>query len=230
MDMNAKSRWFAMLLCLCVLTAIALPVQAETLYWGSSGETVRKVQQKLKTWGYYNGTVDGKFGQSTYNAVLLFQRKNGLTADGVVGKATMAALGIAVAASSSGGGGSTTASSGAVSGDLELLARCVYGEARGEPYIGKVAVAAVVLNRVESSSFPNTIAGVIYQKDAFTCVSDGQFYLTPDADAYRAARDALNGWDPSYGCIYYYNPATAVSAWIFSREVRLNIGKHAFAI
>ena len=199
--------------------------RAETVYWGSRGETVRQVQTKLKQWGYYSGSVDGVFGQSTYEAVTWFQRANGLTADGTVGGATLAALGIS-AQSAEG----TTAASAAGTSDVELLAHCVYGEARGEPYVGKVAVAAVVLNRVKSSSFPNTISGVVYQDGAFTCVSDGQLYLTPDEDAYRAARDALNGWDPTYGCLYYYNPATAVSAWIWSREVRLTIGAHSFAV
>ncbi len=199
--------------------------RAETVYWGSRGETVRQVQTKLKQWGYYSGSIDGVFGQSTYEAVTWFQRANGLTADGTVGGETLAALGIS-AQSAEG----TTAASAAGTSDVELLAHCVYGEARGEPYVGKVAVAAVVLNRVKSSSFPNTISGVIYQDGAFTCVSDGQLYLTPDEDAYRAARDALNGWDPTYGCLYYYNPATAVSAWIWSREVRLTIGAHSFAV
>lgn len=220
-------RCFYFFLALCFV--VASSAQAETIYWGSSGDTVRNVQQKLKTWGYYAGTVDGKFGQSTYDAVIKFQKKNGLTADGVVGKSTFAALGIAVPSQSTSSSGATTVSS-ANSSDLDLLARCIYGEARGEPYIGKVAVAAVVLNRVRSSSFPNTISGVIYQKGAFTCVSDGQFYLSPDADAYRAARDALNGWDPTYGCLYYYNPVTFVSQWILTRNVRLRIGKHAFAV
>lgn len=199
--------------------------RAETVYWGSRGETVRQVQTKLKQWGYYSGSVDGVFGQSTYEAVTWFQRANGLTADGTVGGATLAALGISTQSAEG-----TTAASAAGTSDVELLAHCVYGEARGEPYVGKVAVAAVVLNRVKSSSFPNTISGVIYQDGAFTCVSDGQLYLTPDEDAYRAARDALNGWDPTYGCLYYYNPATAVSAWIWSREVRLTIGAHSFAV
>ena len=179
--------------------------------------------RRLRYWP--PGSVDGVFGQSTYEAVTWFQRANGLTADGTVGGATLAALGIS-AQSAEG----TTAASAAGTSDVELLAHCVYGEARGEPYVGKVAVAAVVLNRVKSSSFPNTISGVIYQDGAFTCVSDGQLYLTPDEDAYRAARDALNGWDPTYGCLYYYNPATAVSAWIWSREVRLTIGAHSFAV
>lgn len=229
--MTKKTKAFRVLaLAVCFSLLSATAAQAETLYWGSQGDTVRQVQQKLKDWGYYTGAVDGVLGQSTYDAVVYFQRRNGLTADGVVGKATFAALGISVASSSASSSGSSTTASSTSSSDLELLARCVYSEARGEPYTGKVAVAAVVLNRVRSSSFPNTIAGVIYQAGAFTAVSDGQFWLTPDADAYRAARDALNGWDPTYGCLYYYNPATAVSAWIYSREVRLTIGKHAFAI
>ena len=205
--------------------AIWFAASAETVYWGSRGETVSQVQTKLKQWGYYTGSVDGVFGQSTYDAVVWFQRTNGLTADGTVGGATLTALGIS-AQSAEG----TTVASAAGESDVSLLAHCVYGEARGEPYVGKVAVAAVVLNRVRSSSFPNTISGVIYQEGAFTCVSDGQLYLTPDEDAYRAARDALNGWDPTYGCLYYYNPATAVSAWIWSREVRLTIGAHSFAV
>lgn len=224
--MKSKSKAFVSLL-LVLLFAFSF-AQAETLYWGSSGDMVSRVQQKLKTWGYYTGEVDGKFGQSLYNAVVLFQKKNGLTADGVVGKGTYAALGITVNTPATSSASVTV--SNANSSDIELLARCVYGEARGEPYVGKVAVAAVVLNRVKSSSFPNTIAGVIYQNGAFTAVSDGQFYLTPDADAYRAARDALNGWDPTYGCLYYYNPKTFVNSWILSRQIRLNIGKHAFAV
>lgn len=224
---NKRLRCLYILLALCF--AVVSSAQAETLYWGSTGDTVRSVQQKLKTWGYYTGTVDGKFGQTTYDAIIKFQKKNGLTADGVVGKSTFAALGITVATPATSSGGTATVSA-ANSGDLDLLARCVYGEARGEPYVGKVAVAAVVLNRVRSSSFPGTVSGVIYQKGAFTCVSDGQFYLTPDADAYRAARDALNGWDPTYGCLYYYNPVTFVSQWILTRDVRLRIGKHAFAV
>ncbi len=228
MDMKGKRmrRFLPLCLCLCLCLLTTQSAQAQSLYWGSSGDQVSQVQQKLKAWGYYNGAVDGKFGQALYDAVILFQRKNGLTADGVVGKATFAALGITVPSTASAPASATSTTTS----DMELLARAVYGEARGEPYIGKVAVAAVVLNRVRSSSFPNTIAGVIYQKDAFTCVSDGQFYLTPDAEAYRAARDALNGWDPTYGCLYYYNPSTAVSKWIWTREVRLSIGKHAFAV
>ena len=229
MDRMKRRPWTYLPLFLCICLTLAAAAEAETLYWGSRGEMVKAVQQKLKNWGYYAGAVDGVFGQDMYAAVVSFQKKNGLTADGVVGKATYAALGISAPASGSDASGSKPAAS-ANSSDLELLARCVYGEARGEPYMGKVAVAAVVLNRVRSPLFPSTIAGVIYQAGAFTAVSDGQFYLAPDADAYRAARDALNGWDPTYGCLYYYNPSTAVSQWIYSREVRLKIGKHTFAV
>lgn len=153
-----------------------------------------------------------------------FQRSNGLTADGIVGSKTAAAMGITLGSSSS--GGSTTGSSG----DAYLLARLVYGEARGEPYTGQVAVAAVVLNRVRSSSFPNSISGVIYQAGAFDVVSDGQINLTPNDSAIRAAKDALNGWDPTYGCLFYYNPATATNRWIRSKTIKLTIGKHVFCV
>lgn len=186
---------------------------------------VRQVQRKLQKWGYLKGAADGVFGQDTYEAVVHFQRKNGLTADGVVGDATFAALGIN-AASSSGG----TSTSTGRSKNLDLLARLVYAEARGEPYLGQVAVAAVVLNRVEHASFPNTISGVIYQSGAFDVVADGQINMEPDAQAVRAAQDAMNGWDPTGGCIYYYNPARTTSSWIYSRTVMTVIGKHYFAI
>ena len=190
--------------------------------WGDRGTEVTRIQQRLKQYGYLDGTADGIFGQATYDAVVWFQKKNGLTADGVVGPATLAALGIS--------GGAAPASGGYHESEVYTLARLVHAEARGEPYVGKVAVAAVVLNRVRSASFPNTISGVIYQAGAFDCVADGQINLTPDSDALRAARDAMNGWDPTGGCVYYYNPATATSAWIWSREVRLSIGAHAFAV
>ncbi|MBO7390351.1 MAG: spore cortex-lytic enzyme [Clostridia bacterium] len=200
---------------------------AEVLKQGSSGELVKKVQTKLKNWGYYTGSVDGIYGPKTVSAVKYFQRKNGLTADGIVGAKTAAAMGITLASSST-----ATSSSGGnySSGDSYLLAKCIYAEARGEPYTGQVAVGAVILNRVRSSKFPNTISGVIYQPYAFTCVADGQINLTPDANAKKAAQDALNGWDPTNGCLYYYNPATATSSWIWSRTVMLSIGKHNFAL
>ena len=179
------------------------------------------MQQKLENWGYYSGSVDGIFGSGTESAVKMFQRTNGLTADGIVGSATAAALGMTLTGGTSSGGSST-------SSDLNLLARVVYGEARGEEYVGQVAVAAVVLNRVKSSSFPNTIAGVVYQAGAFDCVADGQINLSPDSTAMKAAQDALNGWDPTYGCLFYYNPRTATSAWMLSRPVKLVIGEHNF--
>lgn len=195
---------------------------AAVVAWGDKGDQVTLIQQKLKQYGYFSGTVDGVFGKQTYDAVVWFQRKNGLKVDGAVGESTAAALGITLT-------GSVSAASYNES-ETYLLGRLVHGEARGEPYVGKVAVAAVVLNRVKSPSFPNTISGVIYQSGAFDAVSDGQINLTPDEDSLRAARDALNGWDPTGGCLYYYNPATATNGWIWSRIVQLSIGKHNFAI
>ena len=211
----------ALLLSLLLLT-LTLPCSAATLAWGSRGEQVRLVQQKLIQYGYLTGTADGIFGQKTYDAVVLFQRRNGLTVDGRVGPATAAALGITLTGTVSAAAYRET--------EVEILARLVNGEARGEPYIGQVAVAAVVLNRVKHPSFPNTISGVVFQTGAFDAVWDGQFDLEPTADAVRAARDAMNGWDPTGGCIYYYNPATATNPWIWTRTVQLEIGRHAFAI
>ena len=215
----------AVLMVLVILISAMLPaaVLAENLRYGSRGDKVKELQQKLKRWGYYTGSIDGIFGSGTQAAVKNFQKKNGLTADGIVGPKTAAALGMNLTSSSSSSGSSSSSS-----GDLYLLARLVHGEARGEPYKGKVAVAAVVLNRVKSSSFPNTIAGVIYQRGAFDAVSDGQINMQPDDESIRAARDAMNGWDPSNGCLYYYNPKTATSRWMLSRPVLLRIGQHAF--
>ena len=190
--------------------------------YGSRGDEVIQIQTKLKRWGYYSGNIDGIYGTQTLNAVKYFQRKNGLTVDGIAGKNTLEAMGIFNSSGNSSSSNSTTTS------DLNLLARVVYGEARGEPYAGQVAVAAVVLNRVRSSSFPNPISGVVYQSGAFTAVSDGQINLTPNTTAYNAARDALNGWDPSGGAIYYFNPNTATNAWIWSRPHIVTIGKHRF--
>ena len=197
-------------------------VQALSKY-GSRGDEVRQIQTKLKNWGYYSGSVDGIYGSATLSAVKSFQKKNGLTVDGIAGTKTLQAMGIYNSSSSS-----STSSSNVNSSNLNLLSRVVYGEARGESYTGQVAVAAVVLNRVKSSSFPNTISGVVYQSGAFDCVSDGQINLTPDATARKAAQDALNGWDPTYGAIYYFNPATATNKWIWSRPMTVTIGKHRF--
>lgn len=202
-------------------------IEAAVLKEGSRGNDVKTVQDKLRRWGYYKGSVDGIYGSKTKEAVKYFQRKNGLTADGIVGKKTFEALGMMGQAN---GSGSQSSNNGYTNSDTYLLARCIYGEARGESYTGQVAVGAVVLNRVKSPDFPNTISGVIYQKHAFTAVSDGQINLTPDQTAINAAKDALNGWDPTGGCLYYYNPVTATSEWIFSRETVITIGKHVFAI
>ncbi len=230
MNVLKKSILFSLtiLLLLCAILA-SLPQEAEmnvadaaVLKQGSRGDLVKKVQTKLINWGYMSGRADGIFGPKTRAGVIYFQRKNGLYADGIVGTKTAQALGIRLT------GGSSSSSSSTSNADLNLLARVVYGEARGEPYTGQVAVAAVVLNRVKSSSFPNTIAGVVYQSGAFDCVADGQINLTPNQSAYNAARDALNGWDPSYGCLFYYNPRTATNKWMLAREVKLSIGNHSF--
>ena len=197
--------------------SLAQQAQAATYRQGSTGEQVRIIQTKLKNWGYYDGAVDGIFGSGTAEAVRYFQRKNGLTADGIVGPATLKALGM-----STGGGGSGQEST------VELLARVISAEARGEPYSGQVAVGAVILNRVEHPSFPSTIAGVVYQPGAFTCMVDGQFDEPVADSARRAARDALNGADPSGGAIYYFNPSTATSSWIWSRPLIITIGNHRF--
>ena len=198
---------------------------------GSRGAEVKEVQRRLKLWGYYNGSVDGVFGAGTKKAVVAFQKKNGLTADGVVGKDTYKALGMTDSYNSLvGSDNGASGVNGFSSSEVYLLARTIYAEGRGEPYTGQVAIGAVVLNRVRSSQFPNTISGVVYQKHAFTAVSDGQINLTPNETAMRAARDAINGWDPTGGAIYYYNPAVATSAWIFERQTITIIGKHVFAI
>ena len=194
--------------------------------YGSRGEEVRTIQTKLKRWSYYKGNIDGIYGSQTLEAVKYFQRKNGLTVDGIAGTKTLQAMGIYNSTSNS--GSSSNSSSSTNSNDLNLLSRLVYGEARGEPYTGQVAVAAVVLNRVKHSSFPNTIAGVIYQSGAFDVVADGQINLTPNETAKKAAQDALNGWDPSNGAIYYFNPSTATNKWIWSRPMTVTIGKHRF--
>ncbi len=192
-------------------------INMETVsYWGSSGDEVIQIQNKLKQWGYYNGAIDGSYGSKTYQAVKNFQAKNGLTADGVAGTKTLEALGISTK--------KTTANN-----NVNLLARAISGEARGEPYEGQVAVGAVILNRVNSSKFPNTLAGVIYQSGAFDSVKDGQINMEPTSTALKAAQDALSGWDPTGGCIYFFNPSTSTSKWIWSRPIVRTIGKHCFA-
>lgn len=207
-----------LIILICILSFI-FPTQANALSKrGSRGSEVRNIQTRLKSWGYNVGAVDGIYGAKTESAVKQFQRNNNLTPDGIAGPATLAKIGL------------PTGSSGSYSSNVNLLARIISGEARGESYTGQVAIAAVVLNRVKHSSFPNSIAGVIYQPGAFTAVSDGQINVTPSQSCYNAARDALNGWDPTYGSIYYYNPATATNSWIRSRKIVTTIGKHVFCV
>ena len=211
-------------LCLAgvLLAAVLLPgllglVEAATYKRGSTGSVVTQIQTKLKSWGYYTGEADGVYGSRTEAAVRKFQQSNGLKADGKAGPATLEAMGI-----------QDTGASDANSGDVALLARLISAESRGEPYAGQVAVGAVVLNRVKHPSFPNTLSGVIYQKGAFSCLDDGQFNQPVADSCYRAAQDAINGWDPSGGAIYYFNPSTATSQWIWSRPTIVVIGKHRF--
>lgn len=229
--MAPNKRTFAALAAIFLLNILlitgvqSLTTQANAAVYqqGSQGDTVRQIQTKLKRWGYYDGDVDGVYGSQTLSAVKYFQRRNGLTADGVVGSATLRALGMP---------SSGTTSSGSEAGrdnDLYLLSRMISAEARGEPYSGQVAVGAVILNRVRHPSFPNTVSGVLYQPGAFSALNDGQFN-EPIADiSRRAAQDALNGWDPSGGAIYYYNPAKTTNKWIYSRPVISRIGNHVFA-
>ena len=226
-----KTRRAALALAALAILAILMPAAlAAVLEVGSSGSDVTAVQKKLIQWGYLSGAADGRYGEKTRNAVTAFQRKNGLTADGRVGPATAAAMGVTLSGGASSGGGAVAASASIISADHRLLAKLVYAEARGESYKGQVAVAAVALNRVASASFPNTISGVIYQSGAFTCVSNGSINNTPDASAIRAARDALNGWDPTGGCLYYYNPKKTSDKWIRTRTVKTVIGNHRFAV
>lgn len=186
---------------------------------GSRGTEVRNIQTRLKSWGYYFGSVDGIYGTATKNAVIKFQKKHGLTADGIAGPRTLEKIGLPTGQYTNNSYSDST---------YNLLARLISAEARGEPYEGQVAVGAVVMNRVEHPSFPNTISGVIYQNGAFSCLDDGQFWEDVTSSAYSAARDALNGWDPSGGAIYYFNPKTATSKWIWSRPLIKTIGNHRF--
>ena len=200
------------------LISLAQTAEAASYKRGSTGSVVRQIQQKLLNWGYYSGEVDGIYGSKTEAAVSYFQRKNGLTVDGKAGPQTLAAMGIQTPG----------AVESSTSGDVALLARLISAEARGESYEGQVAVGAVVMNRIAHPSFPNTLSGVIYQRGAFSCLADGQFDRPVAQSAYQAARDAMNGYDPTGGAIYYFNPATATSAWIWSRPLLVTIGRHRF--
>lgn len=213
---------FALVMLLFLLSALLLiqPASAVAYRQGDSGSTVTTIQTKLKRWGYYNAAVDGIYGSSTISAVKYFQSANGLPVDGVAGDSTLAAMGIFNTSSNS-----TTSHS---ESDVALLAKVISAEARGEPYTGQVAVGAVILNRIAHPSFPNSLAGVVYEPGAFTCMVDGQIDQPIADSAYRAARDALNGSDPTGGAIYYFNPVTATSAWIWSRPLITVIGNHRF--
>lgn len=184
---------------------------------GSSGKEVTAIQQKLKERGLFTVGVTGYYGEQTRNAVLKFQKQKGIKQTGVAGPATLKALGISIGTIPS-----------ATEANVNLLARIISAEARGEPYTGQVAVGAVILNRIEHPSFPDTLAGVIYQNGAFTAIVDGQFNEPVSDSAYKAARDALNGWDPTGGCIYYYNPAKTSNAFMHSRPTVTVIGSHRF--
>jgi N-acetylmuramoyl-L-alanine amidase len=219
-----------------------------TLKQGASGKDVYELQGRLKLLGFYNGKVDGNLGPTTVNSVKWFQWKFGMKADGVVGartklklwqatkswRPTASDLPAATAARGTGTAGAARGlppsnNQGFTTRDLRMMANAVYGESRGEPYEGQVAVAAVILNRVRSPRFPNTPTGVIFQPGAFTAVADGQIWLKPNPSALRAVKDAVSGWDPTNGCIYYFNPKTATSKWIWSRPQSKTIGAHIFA-
>ncbi len=220
--MKKATIFFTVITTIIIITTLIISkntqVQALSKY-GSRGNEVTQIQTKLKRWGYYSGSIDGIYGSKTVEAVKYFQRKNGLTVDGIAGPNTLKAMGITA---------SSNTSTSTNNNNVNLLSRLIYSESRGEPYSGQVAVGAVVLNRVKSSAFPNTISGVIYQTGAFDAVSDGQINLNPDSTAKKAAQDAINGWDPSYGAIYYFNPATATNKWIWSRPATVTIGNHRF--
>ncbi|MFZ3170723.1 MAG: spore cortex-lytic enzyme [Carboxydocellales bacterium] len=210
----------------------SFPTISQSLYWGSSGKQVNELQWRLQQWGYYNGPIDGSYGNATAQAVRKFQSNNGLAADGVAGKGTLVALGLWTGDTGAGTRGvvSTATSRGLDRrGNVTLLARVIHGEAGSEPYLGKVAVGAVILNRTASPLFPNTLAGVIYQPLAFESVSNGIVNREPSAESLKAAQESMNGWDPTYGALFFWNPSKPVSKWIWSRSIIATIGAHVFA-
>lgn len=228
---NHKTLLFIIIVALaaCLIFNLLSTVEvadALVLKEGTQGQAVKDVQQKLKQWGYYKGSADGIFGPSTKNAVIYFQQKNGLTADGIVGDKTLKALGLVNYMGSSSSGGTDTSTSD----DVTLLARAIWAEAEGEPYIGKVAVGAVLLNRIKHSDFPNSLSGVVYQSLALESVSNGRMNERVNDESVKAAKDAINGWDPTYGCLYFWNPTTATSPWIWTRKIVVQYGEHVFGI
>jgi N-acetylmuramoyl-L-alanine amidase len=221
-----KKIWLGIVISLMLVAVGTIAfAQQGALYYGSKGPEVSKVQERLRNWGYLKGGTDGVFGQQTFNAVKLFQQRNGLNVTGTVDTATRNALGLAGAERAT----YTPTQGVSASNDVMLLARIIHAEAKGEPYIGKVAVGAVILNRVESPIFPSTLSGVLFQPLAFQAVSNGTIWNQPDDEAVRAANNALSGWDPSYGCLYFWNPATSTSRWIWSKKPVMRVGKHVFA-
>jgi len=220
----------AVVVALSLMWACPRPALAvrPTLYWGTTDGQVKLVQSRLRAWGYYRGPVDGVFGPETSEAVRLFQRRSGLSPDGIVGERTWAALGLGDGARRT-GGAFKTRPKGRDGVEVGLLARLIFGEANTEPYVGQVAVGAVILNRVSHPRFPNSVSGVAYQAGAFESVSRGLIYRGPTASNVRAAWDALNGWDPTYGALYFWNPSKPVSPWIWSRQIITRIGRHVFA-
>ena len=205
-----------------VVLAVAQPALPALSRRGSRGEEVKQIQTVLKDRELYDGNIDGIYGSQTEKAVIQFQKQMGLTPDGIVGPKTLSAMGLGDVPSGVTGIGGYSAN------EVALLARIISAESRGEPYAGQVAVGAVILNRVAHPSFPNTLAGVIYQPGAFSCLDDGGVNAAVADSAYRAARDAINGSDPSGGALYYYNPALATSQWICSRPIITVIGQHRF--
>lgn len=218
-------RFFKSLLCVTAILVLffaisrAVPQKSSAVLskYGSSGSEVKAIQQALKDRGLFNAGVTGYYGEVTQAAVKKFQKQQGLTADGVAGPSTLRALGISIGQIPS-----------ATEANINLLARIISAEARGEPYSGQVAVGAVILNRIEHPSFPDTLSGVIYQNGAFTAIVDGQFNQPIASSAYNAARDALNGWDPTGGAIYYYNPSKTSNKFMHSRPIITVIGAHRF--
>lgn len=202
-----------------------------TLYWGWRGPSVRLVQWKLSVWGYLKGPVDGVYGATTYRAIVNFQRRNGLHVDGLVGPRTWSALGFGYTVAQRAAPRTTAAAPVASrSSTVNLLARVVAAESHGEPYRGQVAVAAVILNRLKHPSFPHSVSGVVFQPHALESVTNGLIWRrTPDSVAYAAARDAVNGFDPSYGATFFWNPYKPVSGWIWTRRIITQIGRHVFA-
>ena len=208
--------------------AVGVSLAAVNAFWGgsdsalsqlgSSGSEVRAIQERLKERGLFNDSVTGYYGEKTKAAVIKFQKQQGISQTGTAGPQTLRALGISIGSVPS-----------ATEQNINLLARIISAEARGEPYVGQVAVGAVILNRIEHPSFPDTLSGVIYQNGAFTA-GDGQFNEPVAASAYNAARDALNGWDPTNGCVYYYNPAKTSNAYMHAKPTVTVIGSHRFCM